>query len=101
MWLSVEHRTRFTYDAPVVEAHTELRLKPTHRCGQRCSSFDMRMEPGDATVDEHLDRFGNSVHSFDLLEQHAELVVVARSEVWTPERYEDMRRRARSIATTC
>ena len=45
MWLTVEHTTRFDYDAPVVEAHTELRLKPAHRCGQRCSAFGMEMEP--------------------------------------------------------
>ena len=89
MWLSVEHRTRFEYDAPIVEAHTELRLKPAHRAGQRCSSFAMEMEPRGASVDEHFDRFANCVHSFDLLDQHSELVVTARSEVWTPERYED------------
>jgi transglutaminase-like putative cysteine protease len=89
MWLSVEHRTRFEYDAPIVEAHTELRLKPAHRAGQRCSSFAMEMEPRGASVDEHLDRFANCVHSFDVLDQHSELVVAARSEVWTPERYED------------
>ena len=89
MWLSVEHRTRFEYDAPIVEAHTELRLKPAHRAGQRCSSFAMEMEPRGASVDEHLDRFANCVHSFDVLDQHSELVVTARSEVWTPERYED------------
>ena len=49
----------------------------------------MEMEPRGASVDEHLDRFANCVHSFDVLDQHSELVVTARSEVWTPERYED------------
>ena len=62
----------------------------------------MEMEPRGVPVDEHFDRFANCVHSFDLLEQHTELVVTARSEVWTPERYEDDARRCRrSTASTC
>jgi transglutaminase-like putative cysteine protease len=89
MWLSVEHRTRFAYDAPVVEAHTELRLKPAHRSGQRCSSFEVRTEPRGASVEEHEDRFANCVHHFDLLEPHTTLVVSVRSEVWTSDRYVD------------
>ena len=102
MWLSVEHRTGFEYDAPIVEAHTELRLKPAHRAGQRCSSFAMDMEPRGASVDEHLDRFANCVHSFDVLDQHSELVVTARSEVWTPERtWTRGRARRRSTAGIC
>ena len=39
MWLSVEHVTRFSYDGSINEAYTEIRLKPAHRDGQRCSSF--------------------------------------------------------------
>jgi transglutaminase-like putative cysteine protease len=87
MWLSVQHVTRLTYDAPIVDAHTELRLKPAHRNGQRCSSFTVRTDPRGTTVDEYLDRFGTSVHHFDVLEPHAALEVAVASEVWTPERY--------------
>ena len=36
MRLKVRHVTRFTYDAPIVDAHTELRLRPADRNGQRC-----------------------------------------------------------------
>src|SRR5262249_25430432 len=89
MWLSVEHRTRFAYDAPIVEAHTELRLKPAHRNGQRCSSFEVQTEPRGASVEEHEDRFLTWTHHFDLLEPHTALVVSVRSEVWTGERYHD------------
>lgn len=88
MWLTVEHVTRFAYDAPIVEAYTELRLKPEHGDGQRCSSFLLTTEPRGATIDEYRDRFGNAVHHFDVQEAHDRLGVVARSEVWTPERFE-------------
>jgi transglutaminase-like putative cysteine protease len=87
MWLSVEHVTRFSYDAPITEAYTELRLKPAHRDGQRCSSFTLAPEPRGVTVAEYVDRFGNTVHHFDLLEQHERIAVTARSEVWTAPRF--------------
>ncbi len=83
MWLTVEHVTRFSYDAPITEAYTELRLKPTHGHGQRCSSFSLVSEPRRETVAEYVDRFGNTVHHFDVLEQHDHIAVTARSEVWT------------------
>jgi transglutaminase-like putative cysteine protease len=87
MWLSLEHVTRFSYDAPIAEAYTELRVKPAHRGGQRCSSFSLVTEPRGVTVAEYVDRFGNTVHHFDVLEQHERIVVTARSEVWTAPRY--------------
>ena len=87
MWLTVEHVTQLGYDEPIVEAYTEVRLKPAHRDGQRCSAFSLTTEPRGATVQEYVDRFGNVVHHFDVLEAHERLAVVARSEVWTPARY--------------
>jgi len=72
MWLTVDHVTRFAYDASINEAYTELRLKPLHRDGQRCSSFTLTTEPR-ATVSEYSDRFGNAVHHFEVLESHARL----------------------------
>ena len=83
MWLSVEHVTGFSYDGPITEAYTELRLKPAHGNGQRCSSFSLAPEPRGVTVAEYVDRFGNTVHHFDVLEQHDRIAVTARSEVWT------------------
>jgi transglutaminase-like putative cysteine protease len=88
MWLSVEHVTRFSYDDAITEAYTELRLKPSHRSGQRCSSFSLVPEPRGATVAEYVDRFGNAVHHFDVLEQHERMAITARSEVWTAPRFE-------------
>ena len=49
MWLSVRHVTRLSYDSPIVDAHTELRLKPAHSDGQRCSSFTVQTDPRGTT----------------------------------------------------
>ena len=89
MWLTVEHVTRFSYDGSINEAYTEIRLKPAHRDGQRCSSFVLATEPRGVSVAEYRDRFGNTVHHFDVLESHQTLGVTARSEVWTPEQFVD------------
>ena len=89
MWLTVEHVTRFAYDASINEAYSEIRLKPAHRDGQRCSSFALGTEPRGVSISEYRDRFGNVVHHFDVLESHQNLVVTARSEVWTPEVFVD------------
>ncbi len=89
MWLSVEHVTRFSYDEPINEAYTEIRLKPAHRDGQRCSSFNLATEPAGVSIAEYRDRFGSTVHHFDVLEAHETLSVTARSEVWTPEHFVD------------
>ncbi len=88
MWLRVEHTTTFTYDAPISEAYTEIRLKPAHRDGQRCSSFVVTTEPRASALHEYVDRFGNTVQHFDVLERHDTLAVTVRSEVWTPPGFE-------------
>jgi transglutaminase-like putative cysteine protease len=89
MWLNVEHVTRFSYDGSINEAYTEIRLKPGHRDGQRCSSFMLATEPRGVSISEYRDRFGNTVHHFDILESHRTLGVTASSEVWTPDEFED------------
>ena len=89
MWLTVEHVTRFSYDGSINEAYSEIRLKPAHRDGQRCSSFVLVTEPRGVSVSEYRDRFGNTVHHFDILEHHQTLGLTARSEVWTPEAFVD------------
>jgi transglutaminase-like putative cysteine protease len=83
MRLRVEHTTTFTYDAPIVEASTELRLRPRDVEGQRCASFRLRTEPRGVRIHEFVDRLGNVVGHFDVLEPHQRLVVTATSEVET------------------
>jgi transglutaminase-like putative cysteine protease len=89
MWLHVEHRTRFSYDEPVTEAFTELRMKPMNVGGQRCSSFRLALQPVGSRLHEYGDHFGNEVLHFNLLEPHEELTVTVSSDVFTPESFDD------------
>lgn len=92
MWLRVEHTTTFSYDGPIVEAYTELRLRPLDDGGQHCSSFRIETDPGGMRIREYSDHFGNDVMHFDLLESHDRLEVHATSEVTTRETFSDGRR---------
>lgn len=89
MWLSVEHTTRFTYDTPISEAYTELRMRPLDGNGQQCSAFRLGTHPQGLRVRSLRDRLGNDVERFDVLEAHDRLEVVAASEVSTPSRFVD------------
>jgi len=84
MILRVEHTTEFGYDDPIVEAYTELRLRPLEGGGQHCTSFRLATEPLGLRVREYRDHFGNDVRHFDVLESHERLAVTAASEVITP-----------------
>jgi transglutaminase-like putative cysteine protease len=83
MRLRVRHVTTFTYDAPIVEASTELRLRPLDVDGQRCVSFRLDTEPRGVRVHQFDDHLGNAVGHLDVLEPHDRLTVVATSEVLT------------------
>jgi transglutaminase-like putative cysteine protease len=83
MRLSVVHTTTFTYDNPIVEASTELRLRPLDVDGQRCVSFRLATEPRGIRVHQFADHLGNLVGHLDVLEPHDRLTVVAQSEVLT------------------
>ena len=41
MKLRIEHKTVFTYDQPISEAYTEMRLRPLEAAGQRCLWFTL------------------------------------------------------------
>ncbi len=83
MRLRVEHTTTFTYDNPIVEASTELRLRPLDVDGQRCVSFRLDTEPRGVRVHQFRDHLGNVVGHLDVLEPHDRLTVRATSEVLT------------------
>lgn len=88
MRLSIQHSTSFTYDTPISEAYTEMRLRPMDIGGQRCLSFDLKTEPR-GEVFQYTDRFANDVRYFDVLHPHQKLKVVAYSEVLTPDTFEN------------
>ena len=84
MRLQIEHVTIFTYDQPISEAYTEMRLRPLDAGGQHCLAFSLAPQPREE-VRQYVDRFGNGVHHFDVLSSHRQLMVTATSEVLTPE----------------
>jgi transglutaminase-like putative cysteine protease len=91
MKLRIQHTTLFSYEGPIAEAYTEMRLAPTDDAGQRRTSFHLVTEPrGD--VMRYPDRYGNEVHYFDVLRPHDKLKVTARSEVHTADVFVDERR---------
>jgi len=86
MRLKIEHTTTFTYDQPISEAYTEMRLKPLDADGQRCLAFGLITEPHDIVL-PYTDNFGNDVRHFDVIQPHQKLMVTAVSEVLTPDSY--------------
>lgn len=86
MRLRIEHTTVFSYDQLISEAYTEMRLKPLDSAGQHVLSFALHTEPRDEVM-QYLDRFGNDVRYFDVIQPHQRVVASARSEVLTPNRF--------------
>lgn len=88
MKLRIEHITTFSYDLPISEAYTEMRLAPMDMGGQRRTSFRLKTEPGGEVI-RYLDRYQNEVHYFDVLQSHQQLQVTAFSEVITADQFTD------------
>ena len=87
MRLRIEHTTTFTYDHPISEAYTEMRLKPLDGDGQHCISFQLTTQPKDIVL-RYTDHFGNDVRHFDVIQPHQKLMASAISEVITPDVYQ-------------
>lgn len=85
--LSVEHETTYRYDHPVEQAQHIACLRPLSDAGQRLLGFEMRVEPTPAQHSTRRDSHGNSRAYFAMHAAHAQLSVVARSEVLVHHRY--------------
>lgn len=88
MRFSVQHRTAYTYTAPVRDSFNDVRLCPVSDEFQRCLFFELDITPPSNSVLRRLDFYTNQVHHFEVMEPHSSLEVVARSEV---ETFEDVR----------
>ncbi len=82
MRFEIAHTTRYRYSAPIREAHTEVRLRPSDEMGQRVLRHRLEVRP-EATVGAYSDGFGNRVQYFDLLPPHDHLEIVSRAAVET------------------
>lgn len=80
MHYAIRHTTRFTYDAPIRESVTEIRMQPRTELAQRCLRFELGTQPR-AHVSSYVDLMGNIVHHFDIPSEHTELVVTAKAIV--------------------
>jgi transglutaminase-like putative cysteine protease len=78
------HITEFEYDGPVSESYNEVRLRPMHDERQSCLSFRMVTKP-DSRALSYSDYFGNTVHQFNVLNEHRHLSVRVESVVLVHE----------------
>ena len=84
MRLHVQHITTFTYDAPITETATEVRLQPVNGLGwpQRCLDFALMVNPS-TLISSYTDYYGNAVHHFTILQRHQSVTITATSLVET------------------
>src|SRR3569833_632639 len=88
MKLSVVHRTRYEYAAPVRSNSNEARLQPISQVGQICHKFDLNILPS-APYRVFYDFYSNIVHYFELSDPHEFLEIVSSSIVETVDRFLD------------
>lgn len=82
MFLEIEHRLSFAYDAFIRESFLELRMQPKTTERQSLSSFVLAVGPP-TKVSRYRDWNDNTVHHFSIVHYHDRIEVSARSVVST------------------
>jgi transglutaminase-like putative cysteine protease len=82
MFLEIEHRLSFAYDAFIRESFLELRMQPKTTARQALQSFVLAVGPP-AKVSRYRDWNDNVVHHFTIVNFHDRIEVSARSLVRT------------------
>ncbi|WP_366140468.1 transglutaminase family protein [uncultured Tateyamaria sp.] len=85
MRLNVEHRTHYTYNAPVPYGLQQVRLRPKSRPGQLVETWDIEVLGGQVEVafeDEH----ANSVDLVSFTPGQSEIEIICRGTVTTEDR---------------
>ncbi len=80
MLYSIQHQTRFRYDAPVSESLMELRMQPRTEGRQRCLNFFVKVNPK-VRVLQYRDHLGNHVHHFSAAPKHTQLLITTEATV--------------------
>ncbi len=80
MFLDVEHRMRFEYDAFIHQSWLELRVEPRSSASQTVHSFYLAVGPP-TEVSRYFDWNANVVHHFGIPDYHDRIEVMARSLV--------------------
>lgn len=78
--LHVVHTTRFDYAAPVTASYNEIRMTPVDGPSQQVRSASVTIVPSTWSTD-HVDYWGTAVTSFEVLDPHSRLTIVAESVV--------------------
>ena len=78
MLITTLHETTFEYQKPIHAAFSETRICPLSDEHQTCREFSLSVSP-DAPITTGTDYFGNTLHSFNILEAHTRAVVTAHS----------------------
>jgi transglutaminase-like putative cysteine protease len=82
MHLRVHHRTSFTYAGKAHDSFNEVRLRPFDDDTQRCHEFKLCLTPS-VTARHYGDFYGNTVHHFEVPDDHRKLIIEAVSTVET------------------
>ena len=82
MYLQVEHRFAFEYDAFISESFLELRVQPKTTPQQAVASFELAVGPP-TSVHRYRDWNDNLTHHFTITKFHDRIAVSARSLVQT------------------
>ena len=79
--LQIEHRTAYRYEREVRNSKNEARMTPAATPWQTIASAALNVEPAPTHRVGYLDYFGTAVESFEVMQPHADLDVVASSVV--------------------
>lgn len=79
-YLQIIHLTRFIYSKPIQENTMSAWLHPLDDEWQSCHSFKLTVTP-DAYTSPFVDAWGNTLHHFDIPQQHARLEVLSEAVV--------------------
>lgn len=80
MQYTIQHVTRFIYEAPITESVMEARVAPRSEGSQRCLQFALSTTPA-SRVRMYQDHDGNMVHHFNIPGRLSRLSVVADARV--------------------
>lgn len=89
--LSVEHRTRYDYEAPARVSYNEARMTPQTDAQQVVLETRLEISPQLASASSYRDYWGTRVHHFDVHSPHSHLEVKSSAvvEVHRVERQHD------------
>lgn len=77
----ITHRTEYSYSAVVTSSYGRGHLTPRTTDRQRCTAFDLTIDPTPADRSTSLDAYGNVSSYFHVTERHQALTVVGSSVV--------------------